>query len=288
MYLWPMLEKLALWSSLVRLSHTVFALPFALAGLLIGSQGLPHPWTLLLVLGCMVTARNAAMAFNRLIDRDIDAKNPRTAKRHIPAGLLTPQAVTVFVVANSALFVVLSGLLNRLCLLLSPVALVLVLGYSVTKRFTSLCHVWLGLAIGISPLAAAIAASGSFSLVPALLGLSLWFWMSGFDVIYATQDEEADRSLGMHSIPAALGRKNALRLAAGFHATVPVLLFLCGHLAGWGLIWNALVIGIAGLLVWMHFFRKGDDLSMQDGFFRANALVSLLVLVGTAWETLSR
>jgi len=283
-----MLEKLALWSSLVRLSHTVFALPFALAGLLIGSRGLPHPWTLVLVLGCMVTVRNAAMAFNRLIDRDIDARNPRTAKRHIPAGLLTPQAVTVFVLANSALFVVLAGLLNRLCLLLSPVALILVLGYSMTKRFTSLCHVWLGLAIGISPLAAAIAASGSFSLVPALLGLTLWFWMSGFDVIYATQDEEADRALGMHSIPAALGRKNALRLAATFHASVPVLLYFCGHLAGWGTVWNALVLGIAGLLVWMHFFRKGDDLSMQDGFFRANALVSLLVLVGTAWETLSR
>ena len=282
-----MFEKLALWSSLVRLSHTVFALPFALAGLLIGSQGLPHPWTLLLVLGCMVTARNAAMAFNRLIDRDIDAKNPRTAKRHIPAGLLTPQAVTIFVLANSALFVVLAGLLNRLCLILSPVALLLVLGYSLTKRFTSLCHVWLGLAIGISPLAAAMAASGTFQPAPALLGLALWFWMSGFDVIYATQDEEADRALGMHSIPAALGRKNALRLAAGFHAVVPMLLYFCGHLAGWGLVWNALVAGIAGLLVWMHFFRQGDDLSMQDGFFRANALVSLLVLVGTAWEVLA-
>jgi 4-hydroxybenzoate polyprenyltransferase len=283
-----MLEKLALWSSLVRLSHTVFALPFALAGLLIGSGGLPRPLTLLLVLGCMVTARNAAMAFNRLIDRDIDARNPRTARRHLPAGLVSPQAVTIFVLANAGLFVLLAGLLNPLCLRLSPVALGLVLGYSLTKRFTSLCHVWLGLAIGISPLAAAIAASGRFEAVPALLGLSLWTWMTGFDVIYATQDEEADRALGLHSIPAAFGRRNALRLAAGMHALVPAVLLVAGHLAGWGIAWNALVTGIAGLLAWMHFFRKGDDLSMQDGFFRANALVSVLVLVGTAWEVLTR
>lgn len=283
-----MFEEFKLWSGLVRLSHTVFALPFALAGLLIGSGGLPTPRVFLLVLGCMVTARNAAMAWNRLMDRDIDVKNERTRRRHLPAGLVTPRAVAIFVAVNAALFVLFAALLNPLCFVLSPVALLLVLGYTHTKRFTALCHAALGLAIGISPLAAAIAASGHFLTVPALLGASLLFWMTGFDIVYATQDESDDRALGLHSVPAALGRRGALRLAAILHAVVPPLLWLCGRLSGWGNAWNGICLFIVALLLWMHLFRKGDDLSMQDGFFRANALVSLLVFLGTAWEMLFR
>jgi 4-hydroxybenzoate polyprenyltransferase len=283
-----MFEEFKLWSGLVRLSHTVFALPFALAGLLIGSGGLPTFRTFLLVLGCMVTARNAAMAWNRLMDRDIDLQNERTRRRHLPAGLVTPRAVAIFVAVNAALFVLFAALLNPLCFALSPVALLLVLGYTQTKRFTALCHAALGLAIGVSPLAAAIAASGHFLAVPTLLGATLLFWMTGFDIVYATQDESDDRTLGLHSVPAALGRDRALRLAAVLHAVVPPLLWLCGRLAGWGAAWNGICLLIAALLLWMHLFRKGDDLSMQDGFFRANALVSLLVFLGTAWEMLLR
>jgi 4-hydroxybenzoate polyprenyltransferase len=283
-----MLEKLRLWSSLVRLSHTVFALPFALSGLLIGAKGLPDLKTFLLVLGCMVTARNAAMAWNRLMDRDIDALNPRTRIRHLPAGLVSPRAVGIFVTANALAFVICAGLLNNLCLYLSPVALLLVLGYTQTKRFTALCHVFLGLAIGISPLAASLAASGKFQLAPALLGLSLLFWMTGFDIIYATQDEDADRQLGLHSIPAWLGRKRSLNVSALLHACVPPLLWFAGHLQGWSLGWTTICGACACLLFWMHLLRKGDDLSMQDGFFKANALVSLAVLAGTFWETVLR
>lgn len=282
-----MLDKIRLWFSLVRFSHTFFALPFAIAGWLVGSQGRFEPRTFVLVVLCMATARNAAMAFNRLIDRDIDASNERTAKRDIPAGRISPKAATAFVFANGALFVGLTWLLNPLCFALSPVALALVLGYSLTKRFTALCHVWLGLAIGISPLAAAIAASGRFSLVPALLGLVLWTWMTGFDIVYATQDESHDKRLGLHSIPVVLGREGAMRVSALLHFATLALLLLTGRLAGWGAPWHV-ATGVSGaVLVWMHLFRKDDDLSLQSGFFKANIVLSFTVMAGVAVQVLT-
>jgi 4-hydroxybenzoate polyprenyltransferase len=277
-----MMDKIRLWLSLVRFSHTLFALPFALAGWLVGSNGRFEARTFVLVVLCMATARNAAMAFNRLIDRDIDATNARTARRDIPSGRITPGAATIFVVANGALFVLLSWLLNPLCLALSPVALLLVLGYSLTKRFTALCHVWLGLSIGISPLAASIAASGRFSVVPAMLGAVLWTWMTGFDIVYATQDEDHDKRAGLHSIPAALGRAGAMRVAALLHFGTLGLLVATGWLAGWGMPWHV-ASAICGLvLVWMHAFRSDDDLTLQSGFFKANIALSLTVLAGVA------
>ncbi|MEK7392990.1 MAG: UbiA-like polyprenyltransferase [Fibrobacterota bacterium] len=283
-----MFDRIRLWLSLVRFSHTLFALPFAVAGWLVGSQGSFEVRTFVLVVLCMATARNAAMAFNRLIDRDIDASNPRTAKRDIPAGRISPKAATIFVIANCALFVGLAWLLNPLCFALSPVALVLVLGYSLTKRFTALCHVWLGLAIGISPLAASIAASGRFELVPALLGVVLWTWMTGFDIVYATQDEDHDKGLGLHSIPAALGRKGALRVSAALHFGTLVLVFVLGRVADWGVPWHIATAICAVVLGWMHFFRKDDDLSLQSGFFNANILLSFTILAGVAFQVLSR
>ena len=282
-----MLDKIRLWFSLVRFSHTFFALPFAIAGWMVGSQGRFEPGTFVLVVLCMATARNAAMAFNRLIDRDIDASNERTAKRDIPAGRISPKAATVFVFVNGAVFVGLTWLLNPLCFALSPVALALVLGYSLTKRFTALCHVWLGLAIGISPLAAAIAASGRFSLVPALLGLVLWTWMTGFDIVYATQDESHDKRLGLHSIPVALGRAGAMRVSAILHFATLGLLLLTGRLAGWGAPWHAATAVCGAVLVWMHLFRKDDDLSLQSGFFKANIVLSFTVLAGVAVQVLT-
>lgn len=281
-----MIDRIRLWLSLVRFSHTLFALPFALAGWLVGSQGRFEARTLVLVVLCMATARNAAMAFNRLVDRDIDASNPRTALRDIPAGRISPRAATIFVIANGLAFVGFSWLLNPLCFALSPVALVLVLGYSLAKRFTSLCHVWLGLAIGISPLAASIAASGRFAPVPAMLGAVLWTWMTGFDIVYATQDESHDKGLGLHSIPAALGRAGSMRVAAVLHFATLGLLVATGWLAGWGAPWHVATAVCGGVLVWMHAFRTDDDLTLQSGFFKANIALSLTVLVGVAAQVL--
>jgi 4-hydroxybenzoate polyprenyltransferase len=278
------MSSLRLWLSLVRFSHTFFALPFAIAGLLWGSQGLPSLGVFALVLGCMVTARNAAMAWNRLVDRDIDASNPRTAQRHIPAGLLTPNAVRGFVALNVIAFVGFAAWLNPLCLWLSPVALALVLGYSHLKRFTYLCHLGLGLAIGISPLAASIAATGEFALFPALLGLALWIWLAGFDIVYATQDEGFDRKAGLHSIPSRFGREKALRIALGLHLLVPAVLAYAGFVAAFGPIWWTLCGVILLVLLWIHFLRAGDDLKLGDGLFVANVGISFLVLAGVVLE----
>jgi len=272
------------WLSLVRFSHTLFALPFALAGMLAASRGRPGWIPALLVVGCMVAARNAAMAFNRLVDRSHDALNPRTAKRDIPSGNISPEAALLFVVGNAAVFVVLSALLNPLCLGLSPLALVIILGYSLAKRFTWLCHLWLGVAIGISPLAAGIAVSGRFLAVPALLGAALWSWLSGFDIVYSTMDEAFDRSRGLRSIPVLLGKAGALRVAACFHAATVGFLVLAGHSARWGDAWWV-VTGLCALsLLWVHLLREDDELAMQGGFFRANVFLSFAVLAGVAWE----
>lgn len=278
------MTELRRWLSLVRFSHTLFALPFALAGLLAASNGRPRRAALLLVLGCMVTARNAAMAFNRLVDAEHDAANPRTAGRDIPAGRVAPRSALLFVVANAVLFVAFAALLNPLCLGLSPVALALILGYSLAKRFTALCHLWLGVAIGISPLAAGIAVTGRFLAVPALLGAALWSWLSGFDIVYATQDADFDRGRGLRSIPALLGRDRSLRVAAGFHALTLVFLVLAGRVARWGTPWNAVTVLCAISLLWVHTMRRDDELSLQGGFFKANVFLSFAVLAGVAWE----
>jgi 4-hydroxybenzoate polyprenyltransferase len=251
------------WLSLVRFSHTLFALPFALAGMIAASHGKPGWMPSILVVGCMVAARNAAMAFNRLIDAGHDAANPRTARREIPAGRVSPNAALLFVAGNAAVFVVFSALLNPLCLGLSPLALVIVLGYSLAKRFTALCHLWLGVAIGISPLAAGIAVTGRFLAVPALLGAALWSWLSGFDIVYSTMDEAFDRGRGLRSI---------------------VFLVWAGQVAGWGNGWRVVTLLCALSLLWVHLLRKDDELAMQGGFFRANVFLSFAVLAGVAWE----
>jgi len=281
-------SRIRLWLDLVRFSHTIFALPFALAGMLVGAGGWPSWKTFLLVLACMATARNAAMAWNRLVDRDVDAANPRTAKRHLPAGLVSPGAVVAFTIANAALFVVCAWLLNPLCFALSPVALLLVLGYSHVKRFSALCHIFLGLAIGVSPVAAGIAASGQVLSSCVFLSLALWGWIAGFDIVYSTQDSGFDRERGLHSIPAALGDRGAMLVAALLHVLVPVALVFAGIQAGWGLPWWSVVAVVAVLLARTHLKRDSNDLDLQSSFFRMNAIVSVLVLVGTVWEVLVR
>ncbi|MBK9579883.1 MAG: 4-hydroxybenzoate octaprenyltransferase [Fibrobacterota bacterium] len=280
------MNPLAKWFSLVRFSHTFFALPFALAGWIAASATGPSWRTLAGVLVCMVTARNAAMAFNRLIDRKFDAENPRTRMRDIPAGRISPRAAGWFVALNAIVFVGGAWFLNPLCFALSPVALALVLGYSLAKRFTWLCHAWLGAAIGISPIAAGIAASGEFRSVPVWLGGILLTWLFGFDIVYATQDEQYDRTHGLRSVPVLLGRKGALRLAAALHLLTLAGVVGLGVHAHWGIVWWGITVAIGAILAWVHFGRQDDDLAMQGGFFRANVALSFLVLAGVAWQTL--
>ena len=206
--------------SLVKFSHTVFALPFALAGFFIA-----QPWVaegfnwrlLLLVLVCMVTARNSAMAFNRYLDRDIDAVNPRTRQREIPAGVVPARSALLFVIVNCLLFVAAAWFINPLCFYLSPVALAVVLGYSYTKRFTWLCHFVLGLGLSLAPVGAYLAVAGHFDLIPVLYGCAVLLWVAGFDIIYALQDEEFDKSQQLYSVPVFLGRTRALRLSEFMH-----------------------------------------------------------------------
>ncbi|HNY31886.1 MAG TPA: 4-hydroxybenzoate octaprenyltransferase [Fibrobacteria bacterium] len=282
------MNPLSRWLSLVRFSHTFFALPFALAGW-ISASGDRMSWrTLAGVLVCMVTARNAAMGFNRLVDWRIDLENPRTRMRDIPSGRISPRAAGWFVAVNLILFVAGAWFLNELCFALSPVAIVLVLGYSLAKRFTSWCHVWLGVAIGISPIAAGIAVSGRFLAVPLWLGAILVTWLAGFDIVYATQDESYDRSRGLNSVPVRLGRTGALRLAAAFHTATFAGVVGLGLHAGWSHGWWVATAVIGAILLWVHVARKDDDLAMQGGFFRANVALSFLVLAGVAWETLAR
>lgn len=270
--------------SLVTFAHTIFALPFALLGFFLATLELGHGLSVrlfLLVLLCMVFARSAAMAFNRYLDRDIDERNPRTAKREIPAGVISPHAALAFVIINSVLFIVCAGLLNRLCLFLSPVALLVVLGYSYTKRFTALCHFVLGLGLSLAPIGAYLAAGGGFDTLPILYSGAVLLWVSGFDIIYALQDEEFDRSLQLHSIPTAIGRKQALWLSTALHVVCAGIIVYAGILMGnqypqfgW-LHWFAVGVFIT-MLIYQHLLVNPNDLSkVNRAFFTTNGLASL-------------
>lgn len=271
--------------SLVKFSHTIFALPFALLGFFLATlqlqQGLS--WRLFfLVLLCMVFARSAAMAFNRYLDRDIDQVNPRTANREIPAGIISPRAALGFVVVNSLLFIATTWFINPLCFYLSPVALAVVLGYSYTKRFTFLCHFVLGLGLSLAPIGAYLAAGGGFDTIPLLYSLAVLLWVSGFDIIYALQDEEFDKQHELNSLPVALGRRDALRLSSGLHLACGLVIIIASYLLGqqypaFGWIqWVAAGIFL-GLLYYQHTLVSADDLSRINlAFFTTNGFASLL------------
>jgi 4-hydroxybenzoate polyprenyltransferase len=268
--------------SLVKFSHTVFALPFALIGffLAVWKDGHAFSWPLFgLVLVCMVTARNAAMAFNRWADRFIDADNPRTAIREIPAGVLAADRVLGFVALNVAGFVTAAWFINPLCFALSPVALAVVLGYSYTKRFTALCHLVLGMGLAIVPTAGYLAVAGRFDLLPLLFSGAVLTWVSGFDVIYALQDDGFDRRHGLHSIPAALGRARALRVSEALHAASAAFLVVAGWHGGFGVwYWCGMAL-FAGLLVFQHRLVRPTDLSRVNlAFFTTNGIASVLFM----------
>lgn len=266
--------------SLIKFSHTVFALPFALLGffLAVKTTEANFDWKLLgLVILCMVFARSAAMAFNRLIDTDVDKENPRTAIREIPAGVIGKGSALVFVILNSLFFIAATYFINTICFYLSPVALLVILGYSYTKRFTFLCHLILGLGLSLAPIGAWLAVTGEFSLLPILFSFAVLFWVSGFDIIYALQDEAFDKSKGLHSIPAAIGTKNALLLSSVFHFLSASFILAAGFIGHAGVYyWIAAAI-FSGLLLYQHSLVKPNDLSKVNiAFFTTNGIASIV------------
>ena len=266
--------------SLVKFSHTIFAMPFALIGFFLAVQftTASFEWHLLLkVVLCMVFARNAAMAFNRYVDRNIDEKNPRTAIREIPAGIINANSALWFVILNSVAFVITTYFINPLCWALSPVALGVVLGYSITKRFTALCHLILGLGLSLAPIGAYLAVVGRFDLLPVLFSAAVLFWVGGFDIIYALQDEEFDRENDLFSIPVWLGKKKALMLSNFLHAITAGLLFWAGSMGDFcRLFWIGYAVFIS-LLTYQHAIVKADDLSRVNlAFFTTNGVASVL------------
>jgi 4-hydroxybenzoate polyprenyltransferase len=269
--------------SLVLFAHSIFAMPFALIGffLAITTTSAPFNWYLLLaVVLCMIFARNAAMAFNRYLDRDIDAKNPRTVTRDIPAGKISAKSALTFVIINCVLFILTTSLINKLCLYLSPIAVFVVLFYSYTKRFTALCHIVLGIGLGLAPIGAYIAITGQFAIVPVLYSFAVLFWVSGFDIIYALQDEEFDRGEKLHSIPSALGRKNALNLSKFLHLCAAACVIAPVFLIDFGWAYYLGVIFFCGMLIYQHLLVKPNDISKVDrAFATTNGYASVIFAV---------
>ncbi|MBB5636246.1 4-hydroxybenzoate polyprenyltransferase [Pedobacter cryoconitis] len=266
--------------SLVLFAHSVFALPFAMIGFFLGVTTTDHPFNwviLLLVLLCMVFARNSAMAFNRYLDRDIDAKNPRTNMRDIPAGKVSANEALIFVIVNCVLFIITTAFINRLCLYLSPVALFVVLFYSYTKRFTALCHMVLGLGLSLAPIGAYIAVTGEFALVPVFYSLAVLFWVSGFDIIYALQDEEFDKGEKLHSIPSAIGRKRALRLSEFLHVLSAICVILPIVFSTFSWAYYLGVTFFCSMLIYQHLLVKPNDISkVNKAFATTNGLASVI------------
>lgn len=264
---------------MIKIEHTLFALPFALLGAIAAARGIPEAWTLLWITIAMVGARSAAMAFNRLVDRHFDAANPRTATRALPAGDVSVGFVRAFTIVSVAVFVAAAAMLNWLTLALSPVALVSVLGYSFTKRFTSMAHIALGWALSIAPAGAWIAVRGELSIEPILLSAAVMLWTGGFDVLYACQDAEFDRSAGLYSIPSRVGVAKALWIARGLHVLMFAALIAFWALTGSGLLGLSGVIATGALLVFQHSIVRANDLSrLNAAFFTTNAFVSVILL----------
>ena len=304
------MRKIKNYLSLVKFSHTVFAMPFALIGFFLGIFGSSHgrqwnlnkaigwdisitpgwhttiypkwflPLKFILVLLCMIFVRSAAMAFNRWLDKNFDAKNPRTAIREIPADIIKANNALWFVVISCLLFILCTYFINKICFYLSPVALFVVLFYSYTKRFTALCHLVLGVGLSLAPIGAFLAVTGHFSVVPVLFSFAVLFWVSGFDIIYALQDEEFDKTNQLHSIPAALGKTKALRVSELLHLlSVACVIYagLYGHFGIWYWIGVALFMG---LLIYQHTLVKPNDLSKVNmAFFTTNGIASVVFAI---------
>lgn len=287
--------------SLVKFSHTIFAMPFAIIGFFLATRittnqqnlNMTIGWSdkifmpiqnllikFILVIFCMIFARSAAMAFNRYLDRSFDAKNPRTAIREIPAGIISKESALRFVIINCLLFIATTYFINRICFLLSPVALFVILFYSYTKRFTPLCHLVLGVGLSLAPIGAYLAVTGSFAFLPILFSMAVIFWVSGFDIIYALQDVEFDQSQKLYSMPAWLGKTKALRVSEMLHvfsAACVVFAGVYGNFGWW--YWIGIAVFI-GMLIYQHSIVKSNDLSKVNiAFMTANGIASVMFAV---------
>jgi 4-hydroxybenzoate polyprenyltransferase len=283
----PLLRDIRTTLEMIKWEHSVFALPFALCGAMLAARGWPAAWQLFWIVVAMVGARSAAMAFNRLIDAEIDAANPRTSMRAIPAGALSRKFVAVFVVISAAVLMLAAWRLNRLAFYLSPVALAVVLLYSFTKRFTSWSHLVLGFALGIAPAAAWIAVRGSLDPRILLLTAAVTFWVSGFDVLYACQDYEFDRQRGLYSIPRFAGISNALWIARVLHFIMLGLLAALVMVFGLGKFSLAGVLVVAVLLIYEHSLVRANDLSkLNAAFFTMNGVISVVFFLFIAADLL--
>ncbi len=272
-------RKFATTLSMIKFEHTLFALPFAFLGAVLAANGLPTLWQATWITLAMVGARSAAMTFNRIADREVDAQNPRTATRELPSGKLSVGFAWAFLAASVVLFITAAFFLNWLTFLLSPIALISVLGYSYAKRFTAWAHVLLGWALAISPSAAWIAVRGTLdSEVPLLLSLFVMMWTAGFDVLYACQDHDFDKAAGLYSIPARFGLKNSFRIARLFHFQSFIVLLILLAATGLGWIAAAGVAAVGLLMIYQHSIVKPGDLSrMNAAFFTTNAFVSVIM-----------
>jgi len=285
----PVLHHLRVTLEMIKWEHSIFVLPFALCGAMLAANGMPSGHLLVWIVVAMVTARSAAMAFNRLADASIDAANPRTRTRALPSGMLTPTFTVVFVLTSCAIFVVAAFQLNHLAFMLSPVALAVILLYSYTKRFTRWSHLVLGFAMGIAPSAAWIAVRGSLDPRILLLTAAVTFWGAGFDILYSCQDYEFDRHAGLHSIPRYFGVSQSLWISRLFH--VIMLLFLVGLSMAFGLgrLTAAGVLVVALLLAYEHSFVSANDLSkLNAAFFTMNGIISIVFFLFLAGDLLLR
>jgi len=285
----PILHNLCVTLEMIKWEHSVFALPFALCGAMLAAGGVPAWHQLAWIIVAMISARSAAMAFNRLADAAIDAANPRTQTRALPAGTLTPSFVTTFVIVSCAVFVLAASQLNHLTLILSPLALAIVLLYSYTKRFTRWSHLVLGFALGIAPAAAWIAVRASLDPRILLLTAAVTFWVGGFDVLYACQDFDFDREAGLHSLPRYFGIRAALVIARLFHVIMLLLLIALVITFGLGKFAIAGVVAVAILLAYEHSLVSSHDLSkLNAAFFTMNGVISVVFFVFIAADLLVR
>ena len=285
----PLLAKLSAIFTDIKIQHTVFALPFAVMSAFIAAGGLPKTEKLVWIVMCMVGARSAAMAFNRIIDARFDAKNPRTQGRAIPSGQVDESSYWLFLIAFSLVFIFSAGMLNQLALYLSPLALIIIFFYSLTKRFTVYSHFWLGLAISIAPVGAWVAIREEISFVSLLLGTAVVFWLVGFDILYSCMDVEFDRENNLKSIPQRFGIETALRIAFVSHGLMILFLaVLLQFVDELGILYSGGVIIVAGLLIYEHSLVRPDDLSQINiAFFNMNGIISiglmLFVIADYVW-----
>lgn len=281
------MSKVKNYLSLVKFSHTIFAMPFALIGFFLGIKSKPLAFSFqplaikfFLVIVCMITARSAAMAFNRYLDRNFDEKNPRTAIREIPKGIISPNSALRFTILSCMLFLVACFFINKICFYLSPVALFVILFYSYTKRFTFLCHLVLGIGLSLAPIGAYLAVTGVFALLPILFSFAVVFWVSGFDIIYAMQDVDFDHSQQLYSIPSAVGKARALRVSELFHLLSAACVIFAGVYGNFHWIYWIGILVFIGMLIYQHSIVKPNDLSKVNiAFMTANGIASVVFAV---------